>query len=539
MNLNVLSIPQIYAYLMGWWQYDVWWAAMRDTGLFYIPIAVIFARAVIEPFLSQETRSGAVTAVKRMVTDLIYLLLFIAVFAVPSVYVSLASVRYQSTQGDMATYNHNDSTYAQHIPDSLKAQNEVAMPLGWYLFLNLANGLTGMAFNSLSDNQAPIRQAQQTFASMGIDDVDLRQEYRRFMNECYRPAHARYANGNYDSTLQPGIDQLNQQYGKVELNFAGSSILMKYFYPGFRAENPVPGFPFQANRDKMLAQQDPPPRWGRPYCDDWWPHLRARLLSSIRSQWEKQQVSNLNNPVPWNEMMSRMRSWLPWSDVSSSDVENAFLYFYLTELNPHRAQSALLGQSQAQQYYSEQYALKHAGDKGGETMSLLLTNLNGTITTLVDMLPLIQMMLLVATFALLPLGLILSFFRFRFILSAFAFVFVLVNMTYLWHLVSYIDNFFIESLYVSPDTGGGKFAQLLTGTGNLLSDKAVNTNVIMVNLVALIMYVVFPSILAGIFTWAGYSAGSALDGALSISQKESNRGAEAGETIKSRLVKKF
>ena len=57
------------AYIIGWQQYDFVWAILRDTGLFYIPIIVIFARAIIAPFLSQEARSGAVTAVKQVMID--------------------------------------------------------------------------------------------------------------------------------------------------------------------------------------------------------------------------------------------------------------------------------------------------------------------------------------------------------------------------------------------------------------------------------------------------------------------------------------
>ena len=52
------------AYIIGWWQYDFVWAILRDTGLFYIPIIVIFARAIMRLFLSQKVHSSDVIPVK-------------------------------------------------------------------------------------------------------------------------------------------------------------------------------------------------------------------------------------------------------------------------------------------------------------------------------------------------------------------------------------------------------------------------------------------------------------------------------------------
>ena len=84
MDLNVLGIPQLYAYLIGWWQYDLWWAIMRDTGLFYFAIVIVFGKCIIEPFISQEARAGSATMVKRSIVAFISLFLAIALFCIPS-----------------------------------------------------------------------------------------------------------------------------------------------------------------------------------------------------------------------------------------------------------------------------------------------------------------------------------------------------------------------------------------------------------------------------------------------------------------------
>jgi hypothetical protein len=533
--MNVIGLPQLYAYLIGWWQYDIWWSAMRETGVFYIPIAVIYIRCIVQPFLSQEARSGAVTAVKRLLLEMLYLIIFIMICALPAVFVNLHDVRFikHNSNGSVTTYDYknNDSTFSQHVPASLEAAEEVAIPLGWYLFLSLTNGLIGMGFDTLSDKNTPVRQQQQMLNSLGIHDLDLRKEYQQFLEDCYRPAYAKYNAGNYPDGDKSSIKQINKEYGQVNLNFAGSKVLTQYFYQDFRASRPVAGFPFNASTDSIYAQQKPQPKWGRPYCNTWWPTLRENLLDSLKSQWENQQLGNIDNPIPWSEMITKFKSWLPWSNYNSTDVDNAFLYYYLTELSPQRAQSAGLGAVQAQSYYSEQYSVKYAGDEGAEKASLLLTNLNGAVTVLLNMLPLIQMFMLAGTFSLLVFGVMMSMFSFRFIMTAFAFVFVLISCTYLWHLVTYIDNIFIQSLYVSPNTAGGKFGRLYTSLSGGFLSKSLNTNVVMVNIVAILMYIGFPSLAGAIMAWAGYSVGGALDSAMSGALKQSDRGNEAGKAL--------
>jgi hypothetical protein len=194
--------------------------------------------------------------------------------------------------------------------------------------------------------------------------------------------------------------------------------------------------------------------------------------------------------------------------------KDAIVENYLMQLNQasDNSLSTTLGLNTG--FYSEADAMKY--NPTGSTMSKLgliknnIESFTGYITTLVNMLPLLQMMILLATFALLPIGIVISMFSFRFMMSALVFVFAVIACTYLWHLVTYADNFFISSLYESPPVSGNGFEAAYNTISNLVSG-ITNANIIIVNMVAGIMYLVFPSILTMIAAWGGFTVGGIID----------------------------
>ncbi len=538
MDMNVLGIPQIYAYIIGWSQYDIWWALMRDTGLFYIPFAVIFARAVITPYLSQETRSGAVTAVKRLVMDVIYLLVFVYLFAVPAISINVNGIRFEGKkngQNFSYTYSNNGTTYQEHLPPGVDNATNIKMPVMWYVTLNLFNGMVGVAYDSLNDDHGSVRQFAQRMQTLSIKDPLLRGEYQRFMSECHAPAYADYQNRNYPDSETTGIANLNKEYGETNLAFAGSKVMEHYFYPKYRAQSPVVGFPFDPNRDTILAQQSPQPKYGRPYCNHWWMDsstgLRDRLYDALQAQYTKQG----GGPSIYDNLHR------VWGFFTMQNEKDAIVENYLMQLNQasDNSLSTTLGLNTG--FYSEADAMKY--NPTGSTMSKLgliknnIESFTGYITTLVNMLPLLQMMILLATFALLPIGIVISMFSFRFMMSALVFVFAVIACTYLWHLVTYADNFFISSLYESPPVSGNGFEAAYNTISNLVSG-ITNANIIIVNMVAGIMYLVFPSILTMIAAWGGFSVGGVIDRAVDKGNEKS-RGTGAGIPVASKLTSKL
>ena len=514
MDMNVLGIPQIYAYVIGWNQYNVCWALIRDTGLFYIPFAVIFGKAVITPFLSQETRSGSVTAVKRLIMDVIYLLIFIYLFAVPAVSININGIHFEGRKNGKVfdyTYNKNNTTYQNHLPSNINSDSDIRMPVMWYVSLNLFNAMVGVLYDSLSADQGSVRQFAQTMQTLAIKDPSLKQEYNRFMNECHDISYADYQNANYPESEKAGIQDLNDSYGTTNLAFAGSKVLERYFYPRHRSNSPVVGFKFNASRDTILAQQATTPKWGRPYCSNWWEDgergLRDRLYESLQLQYSKEGGGD-----SMYDDLHRL-----WGFISIQNEKDAIVENYLMQLNSTRNNntSTVLGLNTG--YNTESSSMNY--NPVGSTLSkagVLVNNVTfaGYVTTLVNMLPLIQMMILMCTFAVIPIGIVLSNFSFTFMMSMFAFVFAVISCTWLWHLVTFADNFFISSLYEAPSVGSNRFESTYQTLSNFVNSVG-NANIITVNMVAAIMYLIFPSIITTVITFAGYKVGGAMDSAVS------------------------
>ena len=75
---------------------------------------------------------------------------------------------------------------------------------------------------------------------------------------------------------------------------------------------------------------------------------------------------------------------------------------------------------------------------------------------------------------------------------------------------------------------------LIGGDSSGYSSSSLET---IINLVSAIMYVVFPSITLGMFTWAGMNAGSALDGALSGSKSDAGEAGKGFNKLGSKVTK--
>jgi hypothetical protein len=531
MDLNVLGIPQLYAYLIGWWQYDLWWAIMRDTGLFYFAIVIVFSKCIIEPFVSQEARAGSATMVKRSIVAFISLFLAIALFCIPSTYISVHGLKFQNNStGQTSDPLNNDSTYAKHIPKDIQQVSEIGMPVGFYFFINLFNGATAVAYDSLADNTT-IREAQQVASSIAIKNGQTRQEYLEFLQDCYQPAYADLMNKNVPDDAKFPVTQEYVENNGATFNLASNPLFKQYFYPKYRSAIPIEGFPFDASQDDIAAQTRPYPKYARPKCDVWWTKLSDKMYVDINKQWIA------NNP---NDQYASIYDYVVaqrwWSKGTEDQYKSAIVETFL--------QKSFGGTSNLDQdYYSEEDYDKHVGSDFQKRVGLWYANylggVQGTISTLINMLPLIQMFLLAGVFALLPIGLTVGRYSFKFIATALCFIFALILCTYEWHLVSYIDNFLIESMKVSDNLDSEPMTSQLTsiligGDSSGYSSSSLET---IINLVSAIMYVVFPSITLGMFTWAGMNAGSALDGALSGSKSDAGEAGKGFNKLGSKVTK--
>ena len=494
--MHVLGIIQLYGYVIGWWQYDLWWSVIRDTGLFYIPFAVIFGRAVLVPFMSQETRSAAVTAIKRLGVSIVSLLLIIIIFYAPAVTMGIDSIKFEK-DGHSYVVGKTGSTYDHHIDLSNLAGNGVYIPVGWVLMIQAFNAMAGVGFNSLSDGSVDNVSARQVMQDMGfasIKDPVLKAQANAFMADCYQPAYADYVSGHYPDFQKSAIDAAVKKYGQVDLGWMGSHVLNQYFYSTYRAKNAIAGFPFDPNRDIIEGQVKNHGKWGRPYCNNWWSDssngLKSKLWTALKAQF----------PYQVDEWFSKHYSLF---GGVPQDYQNAIIQSVLQK----SSQSTFAGVSQG--YYDENDMRGGAAKTFGTTFSKVgiiadyNTSFSAYIDTFINMLPVIQSCMFLALFALLPFGAVLSCFSWRFLITASSMLFALVMMTYIWHLVSWFDNLLMTSLYESVDNG----YQGISGTIWHYVSSSVKPAEALVDMAVVLFYVAMPTFLFGLIGWAGINVG--------------------------------
>lgn len=518
--MHVLGIPQLYGYVIGWWQYDLMWQVIRDTGLFYIPFPIIFGRAVIVPFMSQETRSAATTAIKRLAVSMVSVIVIIMMFYSPAVTLGIDSVKFVE-DGNSYVVGKTGTTYDHHL--NLKdIGGGVYIPIGWVLALNTFNGIAGVGFNSLSDSKVSARKVMQDLSYATIKDPVLKAEVTHFMNACYTPSYASYINHNYPDSEDSAIQAQVKKYGQADLGWIGSYVLTDHFYQNYQALTPVIGFPFDPKRDVVEGQVSNHSKWGRPMCNEWWSNSTNGLETQLQTSLNKQIV---NEGKPYN-----LNTWV-------SDRYNPFWGAPYEELSRAAIQVFLQKSLQkspngiAQGYYSENDMRSGFGANVGTALSKVgvvvdyNTTFSGYITTLINMLPVIQAMMLCILFALIPFGAILSCFGWKFLITALSMAFALIMMTYVWHLASYLDNLLITSLYQSPDSGYSGIVGTLWNYGSSTLKPAQ----ILVDITVSLMYLGFPMFMFGLIGWAGVNIGdaafrSASSGAESRAGSVSNKG---------------
>ena len=525
--MHVLGIPQIYAYLVGWWQYDLMWNIVRDTGLFYIPFAIIFSKCVIEPFMSQETRSAATTAVKRIAVSMISLIIMIPLFYVPAWKLNVNSIKFEKG-GNSYVAGKTDTTFDDKI-DLSTFGGGVYMPIMWQAALSVFNGITALGYNSFQNGKFDARQATKDLMYTAIQDPKLKKEIQDFIDECYIPAYADYMNNKYPQSQAASIQNLYEKSGKEsDISWIGSKVLTQYFYPNYQAKQPVPGFPFETQRDAVQGQVDNHSKWGQPYCSEWWltssNNLHTRLWDSL--------VEQTGSQIFWD---LRSQYHYLWGDDWAT-LQDKVIQVYLQKNTQTNS-----GWAVDQGYYSENDNRSGSSSSIGTSMSKvgLVVDYNTTysayITTLINMLPLIQAMLLAILFALIPIGMVLSMFSWRYVITALTMTFFLIFLTYIWRFVSYFDTFLIVSLYESPKTGAEGIRATLI---NYFSDS-LSPAMILVDITASLMYIGFPMFMLGLIGWAGVNVGDSgfrVAGQSADGQAKSS-GSAGGKVIKGAISK--
>ncbi|MFO1432939.1 MAG: conjugal transfer protein TraG N-terminal domain-containing protein [Candidatus Competibacteraceae bacterium] len=500
--MTVAGLLELNTTYLGWQHYNVIWGLLTATGIAYLPFLVLLLKNVIEPYQSLEPEDASVASVRRMEVDIALALTVVVLAAQPVMTLSTTQLSYESPcTGNVATPGKTGTTFDRF---TLVDAN---VPIWWYAVMAVSAGLSHAAASTLWDcsNNGPTPSGSDLMTkatSVRIDKPDLVQEMAQFSQDCFTPAHADY------QEKHPEVSN----YPRGETEWPGSRVYLDLpgYYDTRQAQAPVPGWSYDPNRDVMYGNP-PDPRYdrnnmGRPYCKEWWTDpqhgLRRKILAALDEQGLLSEVKAFQESQ--------------WPDVSLTKLENdlvqnAFLNTAIAmaqQRNPDTAAPA------------DPYGLNLVQDAGvGSTVLTMAGLLREKFQFFAMMnavkmaLPILQALILMSLYALLPMVLVLSLYQPKILMTGTIAIFTVKFWSDLWILASFIENNLVAALY--PD-------------GTFWLTPSESNKVSILTMALALLYLVLPLAWSAMMAWAGFYIGGALDSVAARLREPAHRGGQQG-----------
>ena len=503
--MAVGSVFEMFLTTFGWHLYDIIWGIITSTGLAYIPLLAVIIDNVITPIQSQDAKSASVTSLRRLEVDIVRIIIMMVIAVSPIFSIQYGSVSLTNACSG-GSFNQGDSgTVLDDIFDpTLISGQEAKVPPLFYLVMSVSGGIND-AFIASLPCELSLRQVSQEVNTAVITDPGLRMDVRRFYNQCYQAAVSKYA---YDREEIDNPDLLEDSY------WIGSKFYLDNYYVDIIPTEPVHGFPFDPSRPgdashyvegntEMIL-----PEHGYPNCKEWWSSsengLRDRLVAEF--------PASLYDRVNYLLQPKSLRA-----------AEDATIAQALS--NDHKLRVSADSQSWDRE------------DKGG----MLVDYISGVVSmgggVIADILiqpvtfaviqgaPLVQSLMLMCTYFLLPWVLLFGNYEWKTIKTALLTVFAMKFWTSIWAVVSLLDN---QLMKVIREASGN------TGLLSLTNDMILLKTLVDIAIVSL--YVGLPFYFMSMLSWSGENQISQTN---ESSSNLSGAGKQAGQAGSNAVSKGF
>ncbi len=458
MELNVQSYAEIYTTWIGWTQYSNLWGILTGTGLALLPFLGIIVSNTVGPFLQHSIDVGYRISLKKLEFELAVTLLVLMVVMSPFVKIETDTLHYAPVcGGEDATIEDNDTTYS----DIYILPDEPKVPIAWMAVMGISQGFTHSAKTGLGC-VPPARHVRSEMDASRIDDPALRAEVIDFNNSCWIPSWSKY------QIEKPDISLFLATMDIDDLTWVGSRIFMGLggYYDSFYAPYTVEGFPVSdANGGDELVSATA----GIPTCTDWWEDVDAGLYNRL--------IDSLDTDF--------------WDNVAALSLDEDAVKERIVRQLINNTETAVAITSNG---------FSNAGfwaTSGAEANMLLeKPSFYPKSKMLLDSLPLIQSLLLMGVYTLLPVLMVVARYRLSAVISISLIMFSFVFWGYLWELAKYVDTFLIMAL----------------APADAFSLEDIH---FVVDAIALGSFLLLPLLLSSGFGWAGFAAGAAMSSMLS------------------------
>ena len=521
--MSVDSYLELFTTLFGWAFYGVLWDVLVGTGIVYLPFLGILIDNWREPAEGGEFGTVTGLSLRRMEIELFIALLVVVLAGQPAALTPLnaGTLSYSPipTLGNPApadaTVAAPQSTYGSAGFTGSPAT--VNIPVWWYAVLAMTSGFNHAVVEGLPA-ASDLRTFEQQARLATIADPRLRQEVSDFFSECYVPARSKYQAERPDTAA---VSATLANYGEDDPDWMGSHVYRSTagYYDSLRPSKQIPGWAYDPARD---TEYDPasPPTWGKPTCKEWWEDGAQGLRKQLMDEADATSAGFSGLVVAVAPTLAGEQQQ---DAVARTVLNNAPPVWSSNDLVANNTgTTGLLG--------TAENLVKGGLAAGGVLTASALFSV--TMTAVLQALPMVQALLLLGVYALLPLVVVLSRYSLSMMVIGAMAIFTVKFWSVLWYLAMWVDQNLIQSMY--PDVN--VFLQIFANPGEH------DVKRMLLNMITTSLYLGLPLLWSGMMAWAGVKVGrsiSAVGGEFSQRGQEAGRqGGALGKTVASRSVRR-
>ena len=498
--MQVGSYLELFTTLYGWQFYDRLWDILTGTGLAFLPFLGIILNNVLETHVNGAT-DGPVSSLRRMDIELAVALTVVVLAGQPTVTLSAATLSHTAAPTvanpvpcTATVASPCGTTYGSAFAG---APGTAGVPIWWYGVMAVSNGFNSAA-KSAMPSIADFRGFEAMARTANITNPILRQETHDFYTQCFMPAQSKYL---AEKPASGAIAALLSSYGNDDPKWMGSQVyLATTGYYDQRASQPIKGWPYAPLRDTEYVNTVPPPTWGKPMCNEWWTGLASSTGVGL-----KQKLVNEGGPL----------------DSIAAAITGGF--------NPLKRQDAVVKavlSGSPPTFVESGYGTANSVSNLGilrlaetgikDSINVVALGLAWILQTLVmsitlKALDMIQAVILLGMYALLPLIVVISGYSLEMMLIGTMAIFTVKFWTFLWEIAKWVDEKMIVALY--PGWQSVLNWALPNGSG-AWAGEAINKRIIL-DMITTGLYLGLPVLwTAMMMAWAGYQMVGAVSSAV-------------------------
>ena len=536
--MTVGSILEIYTTGYGWKFYGVLWSLFAGTGIALYPFMMMVYRNWRSPAENASAiTTSEISSLQSMKWALGFKVAVLILAVVPLAGLDLTQLGYAKacggTTGSEVTHGGTDTTWDDmQDPIPTAPNSEIKVPLLFHFIMQIASGINRAVIVNMPCMDG-VADLNRQLANVVLDDPELKKEYSRFFSECYVRARNRLnevlarKNGPFYNQVAAAIAA--NDYKPEEMLEMDSDLFRNTegFYlqcsntevcgHSLQSLRPVDGFtPVTGNGERDAAMPDSQASLGagHPYCGEWWDNLRPRLIDAAKLQ------SKITADEAVSTSVAENVAWLvnniPNLFLSREEQEKLALRS-LIRSNPPDFTGIYEGETSEYAEYMQRQsqAINTLGLDGivgaastlagaiglgalslipgaGDVSSAVASQLAGFYASLYVIktaAPMMQALVLLMIYALLPVYLIVSEYKVESAITALVLVFVVKMFTLVFELAVYLENSTFIAMYPNMGTWG--------------SMATMGINRLVLDMMLMMLYVVGPGLLLYLVTMAG------------------------------------